>query len=111
MIERSYDECLMIYRMSYVWYLMPSILHLLMCLCFVMLMYFRDLIFEFNVSRDRILSQLHRVIFSHEFLSLFLFLFILTFEKPPHLPADSLERNDLLTSVRHSAFEHLLCTN
>ena len=72
--------------MSYVWYLMSSILHLLMCLCFVMLMYFRDLIFEFNVSRSYSITITSCYLFL--FLSLFLFLFILTFEKPPHLPAD-----------------------
>ena len=58
----------MIYLMSYVWYLMSSILHLLMCLCFVMLMYFRDLIFEFNVSQ---------IVFYHNYIVLSFLILVL----------------------------------
>ena len=64
-------------------------LHLLLCLCFVMLTYFRDPIFEFNVSRDRIsIDSIITSCYLFLFVSVFLSLFILTFEKPPHLPAD-----------------------
>ena len=66
----TYDLCLMIHLMSYVCYLMSSILHLLMCLCFVMLMYLCFMISFSNSMCREIVPQYavttrHRVIFSH----------------------------------------------
>ena len=52
----TYDLCLMIHLMSYVCYLMSSILHLLMCLCFVMLMYLCFMIsFSNSMCREIVL--------------------------------------------------------
>jgi hypothetical protein len=67
----------MIYLMSYVWYLMSSILHLLMCLSFVMLMYLCFVISFSNptdVSRDRVLSLLNYIVLSVLILVLVLIL-------------------------------------
>ena len=80
----SYDTSYVLCLLSYVFHI--AFAYVLMFRDAYVLM-FRDLIFEFNVSRDRVLSL---IISCYLFLFLFLFLsvFILTFEKPPHLPAD-----------------------
>ena len=80
----SYDTSYVLCLLSYVFHI--AFAYVLMFRDAYVLM-FHDLIFEFNVSRDRVLSL---IISCYLFLFLFLFLslFILTFEKPPHLPAD-----------------------
>ena len=94
----------MIYLMSNVlWYilcLMFGILCLPCCTCLCayvwwclcVLFMFRDLISESNASRDRALSLIV-LCYLFFFFFLFLSLFSLTFEKPPHLPADKRTRH------------------
>ena len=81
----SYDTSYVLCLLSYVFHIAFAYV-LMFCDAYVLV--FHDLIFELNVSRDRVLSL---IISCYLFLFLFLFLsvFILTFEKPPHLPVST----------------------
>jgi uncharacterized phage infection (PIP) family protein YhgE len=87
----SYDISYVLCLVSYVFHI--AFAYMLMFRDAYVLM-FRDLIFKFNVSRARgRIMILSLILFLFLFLFLFLSLFILTFEKPPHLPADFIKQN------------------